>query len=73
MTDMTYQEIVRLAEELTAEEQETLAAHLQTLARQRRLDQDERLALFQSMIVDLGPVSPDFSFRREDWYGDDER
>ena len=73
MADMTYEEVVKLAEELTAEEQEALAAHLQTLARQRRLNREERLALFRSMIVDLGPLSPDFSFHREDWYGDDER
>lgn len=30
---------------------------------------EERLRLFESMITDLGPVSPEFSFRREDWYG----
>ena len=73
MQDVTYGDVVRLAEQLTTEEQKALAAHLQQLAEQRELDRQERLTLFDSMIVDLGPVAPDFSFSREDWYGDDER
>ena len=73
MLDVTYEEVVRLAEQLPADEQVALAEHLQELAQQRQLGVDERLALFESMMVDLGPVAPDFSFSREDWYGDDER
>jgi lipoprotein NlpI len=73
MESVTYERVINLAEQLTPQEQEALVAHLQQLAQQRQLTKQERTALFESMIVDLGPVSPDFSFRREDWYGDDER
>jgi lipoprotein NlpI len=64
MASVTYERVIRLAEQLTPQEQEALVAHLQQLAQQRQLTKQERKALFASMIVDLGPVSPDFSFRR---------
>lgn len=73
MAQIIYTEVVRLAEQLTPEEQDALAMHLQEIAQRRQLTKDERKALFESMIVDLGTVSSDFSFRREDWYGDDGR
>ncbi len=69
MLDVTYSEVIKLAERLNADEQIALAEHLQELAQQRQLEVDERLALFEAMIVDLGPVPSDFSFSREDWYG----
>ena len=72
MVEGTYQQVIRLAEQLTPQEQRTLVAYLQIL-RRHGLPKEERLSLFESMLTDLGPVSPDFSFRREDWYGDDER
>ncbi|NLF76400.1 MAG: hypothetical protein GX573_11930 [Chloroflexi bacterium] len=72
MTGVTYEEVVRLAEQLGPLEQEALIEHLQKIAQHRQLTIEEREALLEAAVVDLGPVSPDFSFRREDWY-DDER
>ncbi|MCZ7538993.1 MAG: hypothetical protein M5U29_03560 [Anaerolineae bacterium] len=68
MVEGTYQQVIRLAEQLTPQEQRTLVAYLQNL-RRHGLPKEERLSLFESMLTDLGPVSPDFSFRREDWCG----
>ncbi len=72
MPGVTYEEVVRLAEQLGPLEQEALIEHLQKIAQHRQLTIEEREALLEAAVVDLGPVSPDFSFRREDWY-DDER
>lgn len=72
MTGVTYEEVVRLAEQLGPLEQKALIEHLQKIAQHRQLTIEEREALLEAAVVDLGPVSPDFSFRREDWY-DDER
>jgi len=73
MAGVTYEDVVRLAEQLTPSEQDALLEHLQKIAQQRQLTIEERKALLEAAVVDLGPVAPDFSFRREDWYGDDER
>ena len=73
MAGITYEEVVRLAEQLAPLEQVALIDHLQLIAQRRRLTIKERKALFETLVIDLGPVSPDFSDRREDWYGDDER
>ena len=72
MAGVTYEEVVRLAEQLTAVEQDALLEHLQKIAQHRQLTIEERKALFESLVTDLGPVSPDYSDRREDWYDDDE-
>ena len=72
MVEVTYQQVIRLAEQLTPQEQRALVAYLQDL-RRHGLTKEERLSLFESLITDLGPVAPDSSFRREDWYSDDER
>jgi hypothetical protein len=71
MAGVSYEEVVRLAEQLTAVEQDALLEHLQKIAQHRQLTVEERKALLEAAVVDLGPVSPDFSFRREDWYGDE--
>jgi hypothetical protein len=73
MSGVNYQEVVRLAEQLGPVEQEALIEHLQKIAQQRQLTAKERKTLFNSLITDLGPVSKDFSDRRQDWHGDDER
>lgn len=73
MAHAAYEEVIRLVEQLSPQEQESLAAYLQEHAKYRRLTTRERKALFDSMTVDLGRVLPDFSLRRAEWYGDDER
>jgi hypothetical protein len=73
MAQAAYEQVIRLVEQLSPQEQEALVAYLQERAKHRHLTTSERKALFESMTVDLGPVSPDISLRRADWYGDDER
>lgn len=70
MTGVSYEEVVRLAEQLGPLEQEALIEHLQKIAQQRQLTIKERKALFESLITDLGSVSSNFSDRRKDWYDD---
>ena len=72
MAQVTYDEVVRLAEQLSPVEQQALIAHLQETAKHRKLTKEEWLALFDSMKVSI-PLGKDFSLRREDWYGDDGR
>lgn len=73
MADITFDEVVKLADQLTPAEKQALAQHLLQTAQEREMTPQERIAIFHSMIIDLGPVSPSYSDRREDWYGDDGR
>lgn len=72
MTTATYGEVVKLAEQLTSEEQTTLITHLLDLARRRQLTVAERKALMNATILS-NPVAQEPSIRREDWYDDDGR
>jgi hypothetical protein len=72
MSQITYDAIVRLAEQLSPEEQKALIKHLQEVAKLRELSFEEWKALFDSMKDDR-PVVGDISPRREDWYDDDGR
>ncbi|MBI5670056.1 MAG: hypothetical protein HZC41_18835 [Chloroflexi bacterium] len=72
MAQVTYEEVVKLAEQLTPLEQQALIAHLQETARHRELTFTEWKALFDSM-KDNTPIIADISPRREDWYDDDGR
>ncbi len=69
---MAYDVVVRLAEQLSAEEQRALIEHLQEIARQRELSFEEWKALFDSLKIRT-PLVGDFSDRRADWYDDDGR
>ena len=73
MADVTFSEVVRLAEQLKPAEQEALVEHLRALAKQRQLTAEEKKALLRSMIIDVGQVLPGYSDRRDDWYGDEGR
>jgi hypothetical protein len=72
MADVTFEEVLHLAEQLKPEEQAALVEHLQELTRTRQLSAEEKRTLFESIVVDIGPWPQDWSLRREDWY-DDER
>ena len=67
---MTYDDVVRLVEQLSPTEQSTLIAHLLHLARQRQLSVDERKALLRASILNA-PVAHEPSVRRQDWYDTD--
>lgn len=72
MAQINYDEVVKLVEQLSHTEQEALAAHLQRLARQRKLTSKEWETLFDSMKISV-PLGENFSLNREDWYDDDGR
>lgn len=72
MAQVNYEQVVKLAEQLTRAEQQALIAHLQRLAKERELTYEEWETLFDSM-KDSRPVIRDFSPRREDRYNDDGR
>jgi hypothetical protein len=72
MADVTYTEVVKLVDQLKPEEKQALVKHLQEEEVRRRTPEEFR-ALFESVIIDAAPADPNFSFRREDWYGDDDR
>lgn len=69
---VTYQEVVRLAEQLTVDDQRALAEHLHILTQQRELTFAEWKTLFDSLKSDA-ELLQDFSDHREDWYDDDGR
>lgn len=72
MTDISYDEVVKLADQLTTQEQVALFRHLQTVVKTQNLTSQEKKEAFESIIVNI-PPGEDFSFSREDWYGDDGR
>jgi hypothetical protein len=72
MSQIEYEQVVTLAEQLTPIEQQALIAHLSELGKRRELRPEEWKALFESIIIDR-PISGEISFRREDWYSDDGR
>ncbi len=72
MAEITYAEVVRLADQLSPQDQRALIVHLQKAAQQRPLTKDEWKILFEASIIRV-PVVEDFSPRREDWYDDDGR
>lgn len=73
MDTVSFDQIVELVERLPQEQQHSLLVHLLGKSQTRPLSSDERKALFDSMMVDLGTVTPTYSDRREDWYDDGRR
>lgn len=72
MTQATFDEVRRLAEQLSPEEQKALADYLEERTSRSNLSPDDKKALWQSIVVDIGSWPEDWSLRREDWYDDDE-
>lgn len=68
----SYEEVVKLAEQLSRPERDKLIAHLQKRAQNRKLSVEEWTALLDSITVNT-PVLTEPSNRREDWYGEDGR
>jgi hypothetical protein len=65
--------LVELVDQLKPEEQQVMMTHLQEKASRQKLSNEEFRVLFNSHMIDLGPISSNYSFSREDWYGDDGR
>lgn len=68
-----YENLVELVEQLSEAQQQDLLMRLLEKANARQLSKEEKRALLDSMALDLGEVSSDYSDRRADWYGDDGR
>ncbi len=68
-----FEKLVELVDQLPTEQRQYLVQHITEQSKQRELTPKEKIDLLNSTVRDLGDVSPDFSFRREDWYGDDGR
>lgn len=68
-----YDKLVELVDQLSVDQQQNLIQHLSQQANTRILTAQEKVELLNSTIHDLGDIPADFSFSREDWYGDDGR
>jgi len=69
MAQATLDEVLRLAEQLSPQDQQALIAHLQATSRQRELSFAEWKTLYDALKMNT-PILKDFSNRREDWYDD---
>lgn len=67
-----FETLLDLVDQLSDEQRHMLMRHIQQ-SEDTAVTQDEWKTLFESTLLDLGPVVSDFSNRREDWYGDDGR
>jgi len=67
MTNITFEDVLELAEQLTLEEQEKLIKSLES----RRVRGKRPPLHFP--VDDLGAWPEGLSLRREDWYGDEGR
>lgn len=65
MADITFEDVLELAEQLSPEEQARLIEELQLK------HQHPKRPPLRFPVDDLGPWPEAFSFRREDWYGDE--
>ena len=70
---VSYDTVLKLVERLSEAQQRTLMLHLLRQFAPSALSPEDKIRLLHSMSIDLGPISPDYSDRREDWYGDDGR
>lgn len=65
--NIEFDDLVQLVDQLTPSAKRQLLLHLQ--AQPTNLPESQTWNdIFESAVVSVGSVSPDFSFRREDWY-----
>ena len=72
MTAITFEEVARLADQLSPEDRQALITRLQERSQHRKLSPEEWNVLLNSITISI-PPGPKFSDRREDWYDDDGR
>jgi hypothetical protein len=70
---LEYETLIELVDQLSEAQQQDLLQRLQEKVNHRELSREDKRALLNAMAIDLGEVSPDYSDRRADWYGDDSR
>lgn len=77
MADVTFTEVVQLAEKLTPEEQQALIVYLQEHSKSRNGEGRSVSKAFDEMfnllVFDVGQWPEGMTLRREDEYGDDDR
>ncbi len=66
MSEITYNDVARLAEQLPPQEQKALIEYLQQLAQQRELNLQEWQTLLENVRVNI-PPGPKFSNKRAHW------
>jgi hypothetical protein len=72
MTQATFDEVRKLVDQLSREEQRALIEYLERDEEASKLSAEEMKALWQSILIEIGPWPEDWSLNREDWYDDDE-
>jgi hypothetical protein len=73
MVTTLYQEVIRLIDRLPSVEQTAVKDYLDAISPFDDISDEEFNQLLDSVIIDLGTVPADYSFRREDWYDDNNR
>jgi hypothetical protein len=72
MSEISYEEVRRMADQLSHAERQALILYLLEATEGEELTTEDRMALFDASMIS-GVFMPDYSDRREDWYGDDGR
>lgn len=73
LTHSDYAKMLETVDLLSEEQKNDLTLYLHKQSENRDLTIPEKLALLKLIVIDLGPVLPGYSDRREDWYDDDGR
>jgi hypothetical protein len=73
MVTTLYQEVIRLIDRLPSVEQTAVKDYLDAISPFDDISDEEFNQLLDSVIIDLGTAPADYSFRREDWYDDNNR
>ncbi len=77
MADVTFTEVVQLAEKLTPQEQQALIVYLQERSKSHNGEAKNVSKAFDEMfnllVFDVGQWPEGMKLRREDEYGDDDR
>ena len=71
MTDITFERVVQLADQLNPEEQAALVAHLLKNVRQQKLTAQQKKELLRSITIPTDPI-PEAAFHRAGWYDDEQ-
>lgn len=67
MSDITYEQVVELADQLSPEDQARLADHLEMRRTEEELSDEAWEALFDDLKITV-PITEQFSLSRDDWY-----
>ena len=66
MSEFLMNEMIRMADQLENDEIEQVIENLQTRLNRKKMSKEEFRRHLDAMTLDVGEISPDFSFNRED-------